>query len=296
MKPQLARTIPLWSLAFLLVMLLPSASMAQLQPYQAEPGTITKSVGFDQRLGEKIPLDVTLRDETGREVMLAEYFGDRPVIFTLVYFRCPMICGQVLQGLARSIKPISMTPGSGYDIITISIDPTEGPELAAKKKAAYIEDYGRPEAAAGWHFLTTPDEKTIDRLASAIGFRYTYNPETTQYAHAAGYALLTPDGTISQYFFGIEIPSRNLQQSLEAAGASKVGSRIKQLLLFCYDFDPSTGKYSLTAMSILRTFAALTLAGIGILIVILLIRERFGRSARRESRNEPSVILDPRNT
>ena len=215
----------IYYLSLLILALLPASALAQRQPYRPEPGTVTRAVGFDQHLGEKVPLDLALRDESGREVRLAEYFGRRPVILTLVYYRCPMLCGQVLQGLARSIKPLSMTPGQGFEIVTVSIDPTEGPALASKKKATYIDHYGRPQAASGWHFLTTPDQEAIDRLAAAVGFRYTYNPDTKQYAHAAGFTLLTPDGTISQYFFGIDIPPRNLQNALEAAGAARSAPR-----------------------------------------------------------------------
>ncbi len=282
---------------FLILALLPASALAQRQPYRPEPGTVTRAVGFDQHLGQKVPLDLTLRDEAGREVRLAEYFGQRPVILTLVYYRCPMLCGQVLQGLARSIKPLTMTPGQGFEIVTVSIDPTEGPDLASKKKATYIDHYGRPQAASGWHFLTTPDQDAIDRLATAVGFRYTYNPESRQFAHAAGFTLLTPDGTISQYFFGIDIPPRNLKDALDAAGARKVGSPIASLLLLCYDYDPATGKYTLTVMSVLRAFGVLTLLGMTTLIVTLLVRERLGRSCRRDPEGEPeaAATLEARN-
>lgn len=271
---------PILCLLPALLLALAAPARAQRQPYAPRPGTVTRAVGFDQHLGRRLPLDLPLRDESGRAVRLGDYFGERPVILTLVYFECPMLCGQVLQGLARSLKPLSETPGEGFEIVTVSIDPTEGPGLASKKKAAFLDHYGRPEAAAGWHFLTTPDQAAIDRLAEAVGFRYTYNPESRQYAHAAGFTLATPDGTISQYFFGIEIPPRNLRTALEAAGARRVGSPISSLLLLCYDYDPATGRYTLTIMSVLRGLGVATLLGMSTLIVTLLVRERLGRAAR----------------
>jgi protein SCO1/2 len=258
--------------------LIPAAHAQQVGPAPT-PGSITKEVGFDQKLGETVPLDLTFHDEQGRPVPLAQFFGQRPVILNLVYYQCPMLCSQVLQGLARSLKPVSLTPGSGFEIVTLSIDPTEGPDLAARKKAAYIDFYGRPEAAKGWHFLTTNDPKAIDRLADSVGFRYVYNPKTKQYAHAAGVVVLTPQGKVSRYFFGIDHSPRDLKAALEAAAGQHVGSPIANLLLLCYDYDPTTGQYTLTVMSVLRGLGLLTLLGMIGLITALTLRDRRRRSA-----------------
>lgn len=266
------------SLGLLLALAL-AASSARADAPAPTPGSITKDVGFDQKLGARVPLDLTLIDEQGREVALAEFFGKRPVILNLVYYQCPMLCNQVLQGLARSLKPVSMTPGTGFEIVTVSIDPTEAPELARRKKAAYIDFYGRPEAAAGWHFLTTPDQATVDRLADAVGFRYVYNPKTKQYAHAAGIVLLTPDGTVSRYFFGIDHSPRDLKAALQAAAGRQVGSPIANLLLLCYDYDPTTGQYTLTVMSLLRVLGTLTIVGMAVMLTVLTLRDRRKRAA-----------------
>jgi protein SCO1/2 len=243
------------------------------------PGAITQQVGFDQNLGAQVPLDLTLVDEDGRKVRLADYFGGRPVILNLVYYQCPMLCNQVLQGLARSIKPIAMTPGDGFDIVTVSIDPTETADLARRKKSAYLEFYGRPEAAKGWHFLTAPDQATVARLASSVGFRYVYNPKNGQYAHAAGIVILTPEGKVSRYFFGIDHSPRDLKAALERAASRQVGSPVSNLLLLCYDYDPTTGQYTLTVMSVLRGLGVLTLAGMIALVTGLTLRERRRRAA-----------------
>jgi protein SCO1/2 len=284
-----------WPLAALLLALaLPARGEDGGEPAGLAPKRISERVGFDQKLGEKPPLDLAFRDESGREVHLADYFGRRPVLLNLVYFRCPMLCNQVLQGLTRSLKPIGMTPGREFEVVTVSIDPKDDPDVAAKKKAAYVEFYGRPEAASGWHFLTTTDQAAIDRLAASVGFRYTYDLRTNQFAHAAGTVILTPDGTISRYHFGIDPSPKDLDLSLRAAGENKVGSPISRLLMLCYDYDPATGKYTLTVMSLLRVLGAATALGMATLVIGLLVRERLGQASR--VRTGPDTPLDPRNT
>lgn len=253
---------------------------AQEQIVNLTPGAAVSQVEFDQKLGAVIPLDLKFRDEEGREVALAQYFGKkRPVLLTLVYYQCPMICNQLLQNLARSLKPIGMTPGREFEIVTLSIDPSESPDLAARKKAAFIDFYGRPEAASGWHFLTTPDQAAIDKLAGSVGFRYVYNPRTKQYIHAGGFVVLTPEGQVSQYALGLEYPPRALQSSLETASRSEVGGLVRQLVLLCYDYDPASGTYTLAIMRLLRILGVATIVGLAALILTLIFRERRRRSA-----------------
>lgn len=239
------------------------------------PGTTLGRVGFDQNLDARLPLDLTFRDESGRPVRLGDFFGSKPVILTLVYYRCPMLCGEELKGLARSLKPLSLRVGDKFDIVTVSIDPTETPELARAKKATILEYYGRPsaETEAGWHFLTG-DAESVAALAKTVGFRYAYNPETKQYAHAAGLAIATPDGRLSRYFYGIDFPPKDLQFGLIESSQGKIGSPIARLLLFCYHYDPATGKYSLAIVNLLRAVGSATALGLAGYIVAMIRRDR----------------------
>ncbi len=254
-------------------------ALAQQQTAVSRPNDVVKDVGFDQHLGDSLPVDLMVVDEQGRSVPLASCLGGRPALFLLVYYRCPMLCNKTLMELARSLKPLSKTPGKDFDVIAVSIDPTEKPELASRKKAAVVDFYGRPETASGWHFLTAK-QPTIDALAKAIGFRYSYNPKTRQFAHAAGMVVLTPEGTISQYFFGLEYPAKSLQLALDRASGGKLGNPIAQVLLFCYDYDPATGKYTLTVMSLLRVLGVLTVVGIASLLLVLTLRDRCRHAAK----------------
>ena len=255
-------------------------ALAQQQTAQANrPNEVIKDVGFDQHLGDKMPLDVMVINEEGQSVPLASVLSGKPVLFLLVYYQCPMLCNKTLMELARSLKPLSKTPGKDFDVIAVSIDPTEKPELASRKKAAVVDFYGRPETASGWHFLTAK-QPTIDALAKAEGFRYSYNPKTRQYAHAAGMVVLTPEGSISQYFFGLEYPAKALQVALDRAAGNQLGNPVAQVLLFCYDYDPSTGKYTLTVISLLRVLGVLTLVGIVSLVLVMTLRDRRRHSAK----------------
>lgn len=237
------------------------------------PGTTLSRVGFDQNLDAQLPLDLPFRDESGRSVRLGDYFAGKPVILTLVYYRCPMLCGEELKGLARSLKPISLNVGDKFEVVTVSIDPNETPELARAKKASILEYYGREGAGAGWHFLTG-DEASIAALARTVGFRYTYNPETKQFAHAAGLAIATPGGRLARYFYGIDFPSKDLQFGLMESSAGKIGSPIARLLLFCYHYDPTTGKYTLAIVNILRFIGTATAIGLATYVVAMLRRDR----------------------
>ena len=253
------------------------------------PGTTLSQVGFDQNLDAQLPLDLTFRDESGRTVRLGDYFGSKPVIITLVYFRCPMLCGEELKGLARSLKPLKLSVGEDFDVVTVSIDPTETPEEARTKKEALLERYGRPGAEKGWHFLTG-DPSSIDPLARTVGFRYTYNPETKLYAHAAGLVIATANGRLSRYFYGIDYPAKDLQFGLMESSAGKIGSPIARMLLFCYHYDPTTGKYTLAIVGLLRFFGVGTALALGTYVVLMLLRDRRRASlAARLSATTPTV-------
>jgi protein SCO1 len=230
--------------------LLPTTTVTGQQP--------APKVGIEQRLNEKIPLDLVFRDEQGKAVPLSDYFGKKPVILVLAYFRCPRLCSLVLNGLVDGLRKIDYEIGDQFTVITVSIDPREGPPLAAAKKTAYVEQYGRPGAADGWHFLTG-DEPAIKRLADAVGYGYVYDAERDQYGHDSGIMMLTPDGTLARYFYGIEYPARELRFGLEDCSAGKIGSPItRPLRLLCFAYDPATGTYSFLTMQLLRISAALT--------------------------------------
>lgn len=229
---------------------------------------LLKQVGIEQKLNDSVPLNLTFRDEHGNTVELARYFGSKPVILTLVYYSCPMLCTQILNGLDRSLKNIPMTIGSDFNVVTVSIDPTERPVLAAAKQELYTGMYGRPGAAEGWHFLTG-DDPQIKRLADAVGFRYAYDPDSKQYAHASAIMLLTPEGRLSRYFYGVTYPERDLRLGLVDASSGKIGSPVDAVLLFCYHYDPHTGKYGLLISRVLQLSGVLTvvLGGIGLMIL-----------------------------
>ncbi len=227
-----------------------------------------RDVGIDQKLGQRVPLDLEFRDETGQTVQLGDYFKDKPVLLTLVYYDCPMLCTQVLNGVVGSLKALSFTPGKEFRIVTVSFDPHESPRLAKAKKEIYLERYSRPGAAAGWHFLTG-DEQSIAALTSAVGFRFKYDETSRQFAHASGIMVLTPQGKLSHYLYGIEYAPRDLRLSLVEASANKIGSPVDQLLLYCYHYDPMTGRYGAVVMNIIRAGGFATFIGLAILIVIL---------------------------
>ena len=241
---------------------------------------LLKDVGIDQRLNDSIPLDLTFRDEVGQTVKLRQFFGDKPVILSLVYYNCPMLCTQVLSGMERSLKDVPMDIGKQFNVVTVSIDPTEEPALAAAKRALYTGLYGRPGAAQGWHFLTG-DEAQIRQLASAAGFRYAYDPQTKQFAHASAIMILTPDGKISRYFYGIQYASRDLRLGLVEASNGKIGTPVDQILLFCYHYDAATGKYSVLISRILKAAGVFTILVIGIGIFLLARSEHYQLPERR---------------
>jgi protein SCO1/2 len=240
-----------------------------------------REVKIEQRLNEQIPLDAEFKDETGRKVRLSEYFkGTKPVLLSLVFYKCPMLCNQILNGVLASARSQAFTVGKEYDILTVSFDPRETPALAAEKKASYIERYNRPGAESGWHFLTG-DEVNIRRLTDAVGFIYNYDEKTDQFAHASGIMLLTPEGRLARYFYGIEYGARDIRLGLVEASANKIGSLTDQLLLYCYHYDPATGTYGPAVINIMRAGGVATVLGITALILVL---RRKGMKASGEAR------------
>jgi protein SCO1/2 len=238
-----------------------------------------KDVGIDQKLDSKLPLDARFRDEAGRDVRLGDYFGKRPVVLALAYYDCPMLCTQILNGMVRALKTLTFEPGQEYDVVVVSFDPRERPPLAAQKKASYIKEFGRPESSSSWHFLTG-DMKPIKELTNAVGFRYIYDVHTSQYAHASAIYVVTPDGRMSRYFYGIEFSPKDIRLGLIEAAQNRIGSPVDQLILYCYHYDPSTGKYTPLVTNILRVAGAATVFAMGGFITLMLIRDRKNGSAR----------------
>jgi protein SCO1 len=260
-----------------------SAAEAQFQYPTQDIGVrpeLLKEVGIDQKLNDSVPLDLTFRDENGQTVKLAQFFGAKPVILSLVYYNCPMLCTQVLNGLERSLKDVPMDIGKQFNVVTVSIDPTERPVLASAKRALYAGLYGRPGAAEGWHFLTG-DEPQIKQLANAVGFRYAYDPQSKQFAHASAIMMLTAQGKISRYLYGIQYSSRDLRLGLVDASEGKIGTPVDQILLFCYHYDPATGKYSLLISRIIKAAGIFTVLVIGIGIFLLARSEHYALPERR---------------
>jgi protein SCO1/2 len=241
-------------------------------PSTSVPDLLAK-VGIDQKLDAQVPLDLTFTDERGRAVRLGDYFGRRPVVLALVYYECPMLCTQVLNGAVAAFKTMNFTAGNEFDVVTISFDPRETPAMAAQKKVTYINKYGRPEAAAGWHFLTGRQAE-IDALAGAVGFRYVYDEASKQYVHASALMVLTPQGHVSKYFYGIEYPPRDLRLGLVEASNGKIGNPVDQVLLYCYHYDPNAGRYSMVVMNVLRLAGIATVVLVGGFIVMMLNRDR----------------------
>jgi protein SCO1/2 len=238
------------------------------------PDSVLTQIGIDQKLGAQINPDLSFRDERGATVKLGQYFGSKPVILTPVYYQCPMLCGMLLNGLVKTLHVMPFAAGKEFEIVTFSIDPDEPPNLAAEKKQHYVRDYGKPQAAAGWHFLTgTPD--SIRELTDEIGFRYTYDANTKQWAHASGIVVLTPSGVVSKYFYGLEFDPGDLKFSLIQASNQRIGSITDHVLLYCFQYDPTTGKYSLAIMRILRMAAVVTMLLVGGFILAESRKKRF---------------------
>lgn len=240
--------------------------------------TALREIGFDQNIDQKLPLDATFRDDTGKTVTLGSYYGERPVLLAFIYYECPMLCTQVLNAMTATISTMSLTAGKDFELVLVGIDPRETPAQAAAKKSEYLRRYKRAGAEAGWHFLTG-DEPEIKRVAKAAGFRYAWDEQTQQYAHPTGIIVTTTDGRLARYLFGIEYGPRDLNLSLVEASEGKVGTFADQLLLFCYHYDPMTGRYGIYVMRTLRVAGVATVLLIGTFIVVMVRREKSQQNA-----------------
>ncbi len=245
------------------------------RPYEARaPSGLPKAlngVGIDQKLNEQLPPDLVFKNEKGENVKLGDYFGRKPVVLSLVYYQCPMLCNQVLNGMVTAFKVMAFKPGEEFEVVTVSFDPRESAALAAAKKETYVNylpEASRTKAAAGWHFLTG-DEESIKRITEAVGFRYHYDEATSQFAHASAIYVTTPQGTLARYFYGIEYAPRDLRLGLIEAADNKIGSPVDQLLLYCFHYDPATGKYGAVVMNMMRVGGIVTLgAMVGMFLVL----------------------------
>ena len=253
--------------------------------HEARPALL-RDVGLEQRLDAQIPLALAFRDEAGTVVQLGEYFGARPVILILDYYQCPRLCPLVLDALLVSLRILPLTVGKQFGVLIVSIDARDTPTVAAAKKAQYLERYGRPDTADGWHFLTGEPE-AIQRLATTVGFRYTYDAATDQFAHAAGIMIVTPQGKLARYFYGIAYAPRELRLGLVEAAANHIGSPIDQLLLFCYHYDPLTGKYGLAIMNVIRLAGLVTVMGLGVFMGVMFRRDRRQRAGPAAADTRP---------
>ncbi|MGH9723345.1 MAG: SCO family protein [Bryobacteraceae bacterium] len=242
------------------------------RPANIQPPELT-GVGFDQKLNDRLPLDAAFRDEDGRSISLRHYFATKPVIIAPVYYQCPMLCTQVLNGLITSLRAVSLNAGRDFEVLAVSFDPAETPALARQKKDGYVKRYAREGAESGLHFLTG-DASSIAALTAAMGFRYTYDPKTRQFAHASGILIATAEGRIARYLYGVEYAPRDVRLGIVEASAGRIGSPIDQLMLFCYHYDPATGKYTTVVMNIVRAAAAITVLGLVTMIAVFLRRER----------------------
>jgi protein SCO1/2 len=243
-----------------------AAAGAQAVPSATAPAAqsrppILQNVGFEPQLNAHMPLDLPFRDETGRNVQLRDYFTQKPVLLALVYYGCPMLCDQTEQGVVGALRMLSFNPGRDYEVVFVSFDPRESPDMAAQKKEVAMTHFRRPETASGWHFLTGSKE-SVDAVTKSANFRYTFDEKNNLFAHAAGIMLLTPDGRISRYFYGVEYPARDIRLGLVDASAGKIGTPIDRALLFCYRYDPTTARYSASILKIIRLGGILTILGL----------------------------------
>jgi protein SCO1/2 len=262
-------------------------------PANQMPGVLA-DVRFDQRLNEPLPLDTPFTDEEGRPVQLGDYFGRKPVVMAFVYYECPMLCTQVLNGLTTSLIMLQETVGREFDVVAISFDARETPVLASGKKKSNLDRYRRPESASGWHFLTG-DESSIKTVTAAAGFRYVWDDKTQQFAHPSGIVIATPEGKIARYFFGIDYASRDVKFALVESSAGRIGNAIDQLLLYCDHYDPATGTYGFVAMGAVRVGGAVTvLALAGFVIVSIRREQRVAMSERQPAARARSSQLPAR--
>ena len=225
-------------------------------------------VGITQKLDTQLPLNLTFRDETGQTVRLGDFFGKKPVILNFVYYRCSMLCPEVLVGLTTSMKGLKFELGKEFEVVSVSFDPSDTPEVATEKKAEYLKRYGHPERAAGWHFLTGQQD-AITALTQAAGFGYQYDPKTGQFAHATAIMVVTPQGKLAQYFYGVDFDPKDLRLGLVQASNEKIGNMVDQVLLYCYHYDPATGRYGAVVARVLKLSGVATILALGLMIVVL---------------------------
>jgi protein SCO1/2 len=259
-----------------------SAASAQAVPSGTGPAAgnmpaVLENVGFQPRLNAHLPLELAFRDEAGRDVQLRDYFREKPVLLALVYYGCPMLCNQTEQGVVGALRMLSFNPGRDYEVVFVSFDPRESPDMAAQKKESAMTHFRRPETASGWHFLTGSKE-SIDALTKGANFRYSFDQKSNLFAHASGIMLLTPDGRISRYFYGVEYPARDIRLGLVDASAGKIGTPIDRALLFCYQYDPTSARYSAAILKIIRLGGVLTM--LALVAGILIFRRRDIAAAR----------------
>ena len=255
-----------------LLLSLPSWGQGMTQGIMSPPANVRppglEHVGIEQRLNQQVPLDLAFRDETGNPVHLSDYFGQKPVILNLVYYKCPMLCSEVMSGLTRALKVLKFDAGNQFNVLSVSFNPRETPPLAAAAKAQYLQRYGRPGDAQGWHFLTGPQE-SIAALTQAVGFQYQYDSQTDQYAHATAIMVLTPEGRVAQYYYGVEYSPKDLRLGLIQASHHKIGNLVDEVFLYCYHYDPATGKYGAIISRILELSGLATILVLGGMVLIL---------------------------
>lgn len=254
------------------------ATCAQAVPSDTGPAaqnmpSVLQNVGFEPQLNAHLPLELAFRDEAGRNIQLREYFTQKPVLLALVYYGCPMLCNQTEQGVVGALRMLSFNPGRDYEVVFVSFDPRESPDMAAQKKESAMTHFRRPETATGWHFLTGSKD-SIDALTKGANFRYSFDQKSNLFAHAAGIMLLTPDGRISRYFYGVEYPARDIRLGLVDASAGKIGTPVDRALLFCYQYDPTSARYSASILKMIRLGGVLTILALVAGILIFRRRDR----------------------
>jgi protein SCO1/2 len=255
----------------------------QMAPVSDKPPSILNGVGIAQNLNQQLPLSLAFTDDHGKQVELGSYFGKRPAILALVYYQCPMLCSEELNGLTGALQMVSLVPGKDFNVIVVSIDPTEGTELAAAKKRTYLKRYGHPETASGWHFMTGTQEN-IDALTKAVGFGYVKIPgpdgRLTQFAHASSIQIVTPEGKLAQYYMGVEYSPKDLRLGLVEASANRIGSPVDNILTYCYHYDPKTNKHSLIVARVVQLGGLATLCTLGGFMLVM-----FRRDARKDDQS-----------
>jgi len=278
-----------------LALLVPASGYAQYgeapkasNPVNEKRG-ILKNVGIDQKIGQQLPLDLMFRDENGTDVKLGQFFGSRPVVLALAYYECPMLCTQVLNGMTGALKTLSFDAGRDFDVVVVSIDPKDNFRLAANKKLTYVTHYGRPQSAGGWHFLTGT-EASIKPLTEALGFRYAYDANIRQYAHGAAIYVATPKGVVARYLMGIDFAPRDLRLALVEASNNQLGSVVDRVLLLCYHYDPTAGKYGAATLTAVRIGFVATVTGFLTFLFVSLRSER--RAAARRVANQDARLAN----